>query len=37
MWQFEHTIETEAGADAIWRLYSDPRTWPDWDAQASRP
>lgn len=31
MWEYEHSIETAAGAAAIWRLYSDASTWQDWD------
>ncbi len=31
MWEFEHTIETEAEPAAIWRLYTDVSTWPTWD------
>jgi len=28
MWQFEHTCETKTSPEAIWRLYSNPGTWP---------
>lgn len=30
---FEHsgTITTTASADAVWALWSDTTTWPDWD------
>ncbi|MGI8440745.1 MAG: SRPBCC family protein [Thermoleophilaceae bacterium] len=31
MWQFEHSIETRASAEAVWRLYRDVSTWPSWD------
>jgi hypothetical protein len=31
MWQFEHSIETRASTEAIWRLYRDVSTWPSWD------
>jgi hypothetical protein len=31
MWEFEHTIETEAEAAAIWALWSDVSTWPQSD------
>lgn len=31
MWEFEHTLDTEASTEAIWRLYSDVGTWPSWD------
>ena len=32
MWQYEHSIETDATSASIWHLYSDVSTWPDWDA-----
>ncbi len=31
MWEFEHTIETNASTEAVWNLYSDVSTWPSWD------
>ncbi len=31
MWKYEHMIETEASAEAIWSLYSDVSTWTKWD------
>jgi hypothetical protein len=31
MWTYEHSIETAASATAIFRLYSDVSTWPEWD------
>jgi ligand-binding SRPBCC domain-containing protein len=31
MWQFEHTITTNAKAETIWKLYSDISTWTKWD------
>jgi uncharacterized membrane protein len=31
MWAYEHTVETEAPAEAIWRLWSDVSTWSSWD------
>ena len=31
MWEYEHSIETEASPEAIYRLYSDVATWPRWD------
>ncbi len=33
MWKFEHTIETEASAKALWSLYSDVSTWTTWDKE----
>ena len=32
MWQYEHSIETEASPASIWHFYSDVRSWPEWDA-----
>jgi hypothetical protein len=31
MWTTEHTIETTASPEAIWRLWSDVATWPEWN------
>jgi hypothetical protein len=32
MWTTEHSIETDASPDAIWRLWSDVPGWPEWNA-----
>jgi hypothetical protein len=32
MWTAEHSIETTAAAEAIWRLWADVPRWPDWIA-----
>lgn len=32
MWEYEHSVTTDTTAEAIWRLYSDPSSWPAWDA-----
>jgi hypothetical protein len=31
MWEFEHSEQGKASASALWALYSDVRTWPEWD------
>lgn len=31
MWEYDHSIETDASREAVWRLYSDVSTWPEWD------
>jgi Polyketide cyclase / dehydrase and lipid transport len=31
-----HTIEADVGAEAVWSLYEDVTTWPQWDAEAER-
>jgi hypothetical protein len=31
---YAHVIETDVPAAAIWALYDDVSTWPQWDAQA---
>ncbi|WP_170119203.1 SRPBCC family protein [Tumebacillus permanentifrigoris] len=31
MWEFEHTITTEAKKETIWALYSNFSKWTDWD------
>jgi hypothetical protein len=32
MWTTEHTIETTAAPEAIWRLWADVKGWPEWNA-----
>ena len=27
----EHTIQTSASPEVIWRLYEDVKSWPTWD------
>jgi Polyketide cyclase / dehydrase and lipid transport len=31
MWHYEHSAETTAPADAIWRLWADVPGWPAWN------
>lgn len=31
---YAHTLEADLSADAVWSLYEDVATWPEWDAQA---
>ncbi|MFE5329750.1 SRPBCC family protein [Embleya sp. NPDC056575] len=31
MWIHEHTVETEVGAEAIWKVLSDVDNWARWD------
>ena len=32
MWEFEHTIQTQADPDAIWSRWVDVASWPEWNA-----
>jgi uncharacterized protein YndB with AHSA1/START domain len=36
MWATEHSIETTASPESIWRLWSDVATWPEWNADIER-
>lgn len=36
MWTTEHSIETTATPEAIWRLWSDVESWPDWNDDIER-
>lgn len=31
MWQHEHSVETTAAPEALWRHWSDMATWPQWN------
>ena len=32
MWTYEHSLETTATSEQLWRLYSDVGSWPSWDS-----
>ena len=36
MWVAEHSVETEAAPEAIWRLWADVPGWPEWNADLAR-
>jgi uncharacterized protein YndB with AHSA1/START domain len=31
MWEYEHSVETTAAPEAVWRLWSDMAGWPAWN------
>ena len=31
MWASEHSVETSAGPEQIWRLWADVAGWPEWN------
>ncbi|MFD9431968.1 SRPBCC family protein [Streptomyces sp. NPDC060002] len=36
MWEYEHSIETSATPDAIWRLWADVENWGAWNAEIEK-
>jgi hypothetical protein len=36
MWAAEHSIETSAAPEAIWRLWADVPGWPSWNGDIER-
>jgi uncharacterized protein YndB with AHSA1/START domain len=36
MWSAEHSIETSASHEAVWRLWADVSGWPQWNADLAR-
>jgi uncharacterized protein YndB with AHSA1/START domain len=36
MWTTEHSVETTAEPEAIWRCWADVARWPDWNADLAR-
>jgi hypothetical protein len=36
MWAHEHSIETSAASEAIWRLWADVPGWPAWNSDIER-
>ncbi|MFE3059782.1 SRPBCC family protein [Nocardia sp. NPDC059239] len=31
MWEYEHSAETTVPREALWRSWSDPSRWPEWN------
>jgi hypothetical protein len=36
MWETEHSIETSAAPEEIWRLWADVAGWPEWNGDIER-
>jgi hypothetical protein len=36
MWASEHSVETSAAPEAIWRLWADVAEWPAWNGDIER-
>jgi uncharacterized protein YndB with AHSA1/START domain len=36
MWTAEHSVETSASPEAIWRLWADVPRWPEWNADLAQ-
>jgi hypothetical protein len=36
IWEYEHSIEGDVSRSALWGLYSDVTTWPEWDKGIER-
>jgi hypothetical protein len=36
MWEYEHSVETTASAEVIWRHWTDVASWPEWNAGVER-
>lgn len=36
MWTTEHSAETGAEPEAVWRVWSDVERWPEWNADVER-
>jgi hypothetical protein len=36
IWEYEHSVEGKVSRSALWSLYSDVTTWPEWDKGIER-
>ncbi|UNO41160.1 SRPBCC family protein [Streptomyces sp. MST-110588] len=36
MWEYEHSVETGAAPEAIWRLWADVENWGTWNAEIEK-
>lgn len=35
-YEYEHTVQTTAAPDDIWRLWADAPNWPSWDTSVTK-
>ena len=31
MWEYEYSVDTAVAPDIVWRYWSDPTAWPQWN------
>ena len=31
MWEYEYSVDTAVAPDTVWRYWSDPTAWPQWN------
>jgi uncharacterized protein YndB with AHSA1/START domain len=36
MWSAEHSVETSASPEEVWRLWADVPRWPEWNADLAK-
>ncbi|MCG6494377.1 SRPBCC family protein [Kitasatospora sp. A2-31] len=36
MWKYEHSVETSAAPSAVWRIWADVATWPEWNTDIEK-
>src|SRR5689334_10375454 len=36
MWEYQHSIETTAAPEAVWRLWADVDNWAAWNAEIEK-
>ncbi|MEV7075819.1 polyketide cyclase [Streptomyces sp. NPDC093990] len=36
MWEYEHSVDTSATPEAIWRLWADVENWGTWNAEIEK-
>ncbi|MFF8376160.1 polyketide cyclase [Streptomyces sp. NPDC015661] len=36
MWEYEHSVETTAAPEAVWRLWADVPGWGSWNAEIEK-
>lgn len=34
-YEYEHTVHTTASRNAVWQLWANAETWPDWDTSVT--
>ncbi|MER7501479.1 SRPBCC family protein [Nonomuraea pusilla] len=36
MWEYQHAAETTAAPEAVWRVWADVESWPEWNDGVER-